>query len=347
MDNQKAVIVGISGCSSSGKTTLARLLRDIFPHTFILHEDDFYKPEEQLPIKEGLADWDCPEAISIPDMENALSHIRSTGTFPVSLLLTTTTTSTSSTSSSTTTTNTNPTSKISGRPSLSHRHNHGCHLTLTTASSSIIPPPSSDQKCSPSYPLIQPGFPLKQPISSKEDKNTIGQCPVSSAQIDAAKSKVSAWLAPNQPGALIFSRPLKVCLLDGFLLYSPDHLPTIMPLIDIKLFLLVSRAKATQRREARDGYVTLEGFWTDPPGYVDKIVWPNYAAEHAWLFENANVEDETKLDKEKMQRYGIEAQTGKGLDIDFGETLHWAVETIMHELERIVLGQQGGESESK
>ena len=45
--DRKAVIVGISGCSSSGKTTLARLLRDIFPNTFILHEDDFYKQDDQ------------------------------------------------------------------------------------------------------------------------------------------------------------------------------------------------------------------------------------------------------------------------------------------------------------
>lgn len=43
----KAVVVGISGASSSGKTTLARLLRDIFPNTFILHEDDFYKIESE------------------------------------------------------------------------------------------------------------------------------------------------------------------------------------------------------------------------------------------------------------------------------------------------------------
>jgi len=48
MEDRKAIIVGISGCSSSGKTTLARLLRDIFPNTFILHEDDFYKAEDQL-----------------------------------------------------------------------------------------------------------------------------------------------------------------------------------------------------------------------------------------------------------------------------------------------------------
>ncbi len=47
MGEQKAVVIGISGASSSGKTTLARLLRDIFPNTFILHEDDFYKPEEE------------------------------------------------------------------------------------------------------------------------------------------------------------------------------------------------------------------------------------------------------------------------------------------------------------
>lgn len=46
-DVRKAAIVGISGASSSGKTTLARLLRDIFPSTFILHEDDFYKPESE------------------------------------------------------------------------------------------------------------------------------------------------------------------------------------------------------------------------------------------------------------------------------------------------------------
>lgn len=47
----KALIVSISGCSSSGKTTLARLLRDILPGTFILHEDDFYRPENEYEEK--------------------------------------------------------------------------------------------------------------------------------------------------------------------------------------------------------------------------------------------------------------------------------------------------------
>lgn len=65
---EKALIVGISGPSSSGKTTLARLLQRIFCgvcldssssnlnsdvqgndklNTFIIHEDDFYYPDDQ------------------------------------------------------------------------------------------------------------------------------------------------------------------------------------------------------------------------------------------------------------------------------------------------------------
>ena len=45
--DRKAIIVGVSGCSSSGKTTLSHLLADVFPHTRIIHEDDFYKAEAE------------------------------------------------------------------------------------------------------------------------------------------------------------------------------------------------------------------------------------------------------------------------------------------------------------
>jgi nicotinamide/nicotinate riboside kinase len=100
MGANKALIVGISGCSSSGKTTLARLLRDIFPNTFILHEDDFYRPENEyatidilvwtisnfnrLPTKNGLLDWDCAEALDISAMAESLAYIRQHAAFPVS-----------------------------------------------------------------------------------------------------------------------------------------------------------------------------------------------------------------------------------------------------------------------
>jgi nicotinamide/nicotinate riboside kinase len=42
-----ALVIAISGASSSGKTTLARLLAQIFEGAFILHQDDFYRPEAE------------------------------------------------------------------------------------------------------------------------------------------------------------------------------------------------------------------------------------------------------------------------------------------------------------
>ncbi|KAK4216171.1 hypothetical protein QBC37DRAFT_100920 [Rhypophila decipiens] len=362
MADPKAIIVGISGCSSSGKTTLARLLRDIFPNTFILHEDDFYKAEDQLPIKDGLVDWDCPEAISFPDMEKALSLIRSTGTFPVSLLA--------------------PDTRA-----LSRRHDHGfaqqplsqiggrrgaaacTPITLSSSSNPSSIPPIPQEQEQDKQPLTNssPLVPPKQPfLDSKEDQNTIGKCPVTETQIASAKAKVTKWLQPGHPGSLIFppskspaeqeSPPggPRLCLLDGFLLYSPHLLPPqIISSLDIKLFLLVSKQKATRRREARDGYVTLEGFWTDPPGYVEKIVWPNYVASHKWLFKDGHV-DAGVLDEDAMRRYGILAPVGKGMDVPFEETLDWAVGSIMVELERIYLhseekisGEEGNQKDKE
>lgn len=105
-----------------------------------------------------------------------------------------------------------------------------------------------------------------------------------------------------------------------------------MSLVDIRLFLTVSYEKAKYRREARDGYVTLEGFWKDPEGYVDAIVWPNYVDAHRWLFENGDVEGE--LSKETLTKEGILAQVGKGVDVDMETTLDWTVDTIMDQLEK-------------
>jgi nicotinamide/nicotinate riboside kinase len=172
----------------------------------------------------------------------------------------------------------------------------------------------------------------------------VGPCPVSEAKIAAMRARVAAWTAPGQPGHAVLygsgsgdKQPgLRICLLDGFLLYAAE-MGAAMAQLDVRMFLLVSRASATRRREARDGYVTLEGFWADPPGYVDKIVWPNYAEAHAWLFVGGDVEG--KLDERALREKGILAQTGRGLDVDMETTFEWTVETLMRELERIGLNQ--------
>jgi nicotinamide/nicotinate riboside kinase len=59
-------------------------LRSILPNSTIVHQDDFYKPENQLPLdpKTGLANWDCPEAIDFQSLINTLHYVKEHGVFP-------------------------------------------------------------------------------------------------------------------------------------------------------------------------------------------------------------------------------------------------------------------------
>jgi nicotinamide/nicotinate riboside kinase len=163
----------------------------------------------------------------------------------------------------------------------------------------------------------------------------VGKCPVPESTIAELKDRVHKWTQPGNPGHGILDggpSALRLCIFDGFLLYSPA-LQDIQQYMDIKLFLRVSYAKAKARREARSGYVTLEGFWEDPPGYVDKIVWPNYVADHKWMFEDDNVEGSLKPDF--LKEWRIETQTGRPPDVDMETTLKWCVEVLMEKLEKL------------
>jgi nicotinamide/nicotinate riboside kinase len=104
----------------------------------------------------------------------------------------------------------------------------------------------------------------------------------------------------------------------------------IKPSLDLKIFLRASYERAKARREARDGYVTLEGFWQDPPGYVDDIVWPNYVVEHAWMFEDGDVEG--RFDLDALEKEGIKVPSRDVVDADMTETLEWMVDTTLDEL---------------
>ncbi|KAK0513990.1 hypothetical protein JMJ35_003712 [Cladonia borealis] len=59
------LLIALSGPTSSGKTTLATALRHIFapptypPGILLIHQDDFYKTDEEIPLTEkGIKDWD-------------------------------------------------------------------------------------------------------------------------------------------------------------------------------------------------------------------------------------------------------------------------------------------------
>ena len=267
---------------------------------------------------------------------------------------------------------------------LSRRSDHGCVLPLphpisvtsssssssfnsiasTSVSSTHIPSSSTSTTVNSSLtipPTLSP--PGQQPfLDSKEDLNSVGPSPVTPDQIACCRAKINEWLSPGHPGSLIFGSPsspddsnptntkprIRLCILDGFLLYTPTTTPPpsesffplskIQPLLDIKLFLTVSKSSATRRREARDGYVTLEGFWKDPPGYVEKIVWPNYVEAHKWMFEGGDVERGV-VNTEVADREGVRVMDTQGRgDVEFGEVLKWAVGEVMGEVERLCLG---------
>ncbi|KAF9938276.1 ribosylnicotinamide kinase [Modicella reniformis] len=80
----RVITIGFSGASSGGKTTTSRYLKSILPNSTLVHQDDFYRPENQLPLdsKTGLANWDCPEAIDFGSLNSTLTHIIEHGQFP-------------------------------------------------------------------------------------------------------------------------------------------------------------------------------------------------------------------------------------------------------------------------
>lgn len=94
-----------------------------------------------------------------------------------------------------------------------------------------------------------------------------------------------------------------LALVEGFLMFVEER---VMEVLDVKIFLRGRHEIVRRRREGRSGYDTIEGlfsfflssfhrigrsfvdgglfsrgmvgYWKDPPGYWDKIVWPNYVS---------------------------------------------------------------------
>lgn len=80
------LLLGLSGLSNSGKTTLSRLLRRVFPDSFILHQDDFFVAERDLPLVDGDVDYDCVECIDFVELKKALGYVREHGELPGDLV---------------------------------------------------------------------------------------------------------------------------------------------------------------------------------------------------------------------------------------------------------------------
>jgi uridine kinase len=132
-----------------------------------------------------------------------------------------------------------------------------------------------------------------------------------------------------------------LCFIEGFLLFSngPGDDETLskkanlMPLFDIKLFLSATKDAVKKRRFSRPVYTDqpkgqrLAGQMWKTEGYFDQIVWGHFEEEHAWMFTN----DGTK-------KQGIHFQKEKDASIE--ETVEWAVDAILAQMERECAGKR-------
>ena len=166
---------------------------------------------------------------------------------------------------------------------------------------------------------------LPDDLVSKEDQNSVGESGISDDEVEDIRQAVRRRCEESGLGERA------IVLVDGFLLFGRS-VPELREAFDLRVMLRANYDSAKARREARAGYVTLEGFWEDPPGYVDFIVWPAYKLEHGFLFRNQDVEAE--VDESVVTTLGIEVCPGKG-SYTVKESLHWVIELVLKHLSTI------------
>lgn len=83
-DKLPVFLLGISGPSSAGKTTLAYLLSSVFaPHVqLLLHGDDFCKDISLIPTCNGYIDADGPKGVDFENLVKTLDYVKAHGGKP-------------------------------------------------------------------------------------------------------------------------------------------------------------------------------------------------------------------------------------------------------------------------
>ncbi|KAJ2849021.1 hypothetical protein IWW36_002930 [Coemansia brasiliensis] len=126
--------------------------------------------------------------------------------------------------------------------------------------------------------------------------------------------------------------PFSLLLVDGILLFydSTDESSTPGTECDAGVFIYAQYKTLKQRREARSGYVTKEGIWSDPPGYFDRTVWPNFVKYHRKLIAaHPKIEGGERTSGGSSDHFGKIAICSS--DAPFAHTLEACVESIINQ----------------
>ncbi|OJK04149.1 hypothetical protein ASPACDRAFT_112506 [Aspergillus aculeatus ATCC 16872] len=342
------IIIGLSGPSSSGKTTLARLLHRIFTlppgettptpkfRSLLIHEDDFYHSDDKIPLTTlptgtVLQNWDTAGALDLGFLAASLDYIRTHGRLPPRLR------------SKEDQNDTQPVDDTSTgavgeeqvveelRRRVQQRLGAGADAgtkTVAFMEGFLLFAPPCDTAAAAQHPLREVHERMDgrlflpaayEKVKERRERRsgyvTIGAAPV--PEVAAAAAAAAAGEGEQQGNV------------------SGDAVKADRESIDL---------------EAEDDRPP-QNFWTDPPGYVDDIVWPNYVKDHAWLLlPEGETEDEDRLLRESdpqvlvrlvgqgtrlRDNAGVTVAPGRG-DKPITELLTWAVEEVLKHLEKTV-----------
>ncbi|CAB4374212.1 unnamed protein product [Rhizophagus irregularis] len=273
MTNRKVVTVGISGASCSGKTTLVRWLEKIFPNIQTVYQDDFFKPEKEIPIDPvtKLNNWDCPEAVDFNEFTKVLHQLRTTGTLP---------------------------STFQSKESKNERKD------IETIELNDLAEELSKK--------------VKNLLKEKKDDDN------NNNDNNDDNHNHNNHNHHNHHNDDDDDDEWNILLVDGFLLYVDQD---VINELDTKLFVNASYDTLKTRRENRSVYVTIEGFWVDPPNYFDDIVWPNYAKANKHILD--------KLEKGNEKIENLNSDTIKIDDLTILESDHPTM--ISKNVEKVVM----------
>ncbi|KAL4909043.1 hypothetical protein BDW74DRAFT_145859 [Aspergillus multicolor] len=320
-------IIALSGPTSSGKTTLARLLQRIFSNqpqdqeqsgkqisTFIIHEDDFYHPDDKIPYTttksgERLQDWDCLGALDINFLTASLRYVHEHGHLPPRLR------------------SKEDLNDVSPGSGVEDTLVDELRKTVSTRIQNVL---ASSTKGEEKLTLaLLEGFLLYAPPATEKEGKGHG--------LRGVRDQIDLPMFLAAPYDLVKERREKR---SGYVTIGPA--PTTE---------LPQRSSAAS--EAEEGDVDLEAeddrppqnFWTDPPGYVDDVVWPRYVRDHAWLLlpEDGGADLSTENEDEMIQRagQGVKLRMDAGVTVAPGQgalpmadLLKWAVEEALKHIEK-------------
>lgn len=131
---------------------------------------------------------------------------------------------------------------------------------------------------------------LPSDFESHEYRRSDYDCTLSPAVLKQWRDK---FHAPRTSPLLVtrdgqLASHVHILIVEGFLTFFDTR---VSNLLQVRLFLRVSKHLIKKRRDERANYVLEDGeVWVDPPFYFDEIVWPAYLEAHARMFANGDVE---------------------------------------------------------